>query len=74
MAGADTPSYSPRAWISSPAGTPDMECSVPPKPPTPRDLLAEAAELRRRGDLGAAASAELDALRLARAAGAGGGA
>jgi hypothetical protein len=47
---------------------------MPTQPPTPRDLLAEAAELRRKGDLAAAAVAEMDALRLARAACAGGGA
>lgn len=40
---------------------------MPPNP-TPRDLLAEAAEHRRRGDIAAAIVAELDALRLARAA------
>ena len=34
----------------------------------PRDLLAEAAEHRRRGDLAAAAVAELDALRIVRTA------
>ena len=47
---------------------------MPTAAQTPRALLAEAAEHRRRGDLAAAAVAETDALRIARAAGAGGGA
>ena len=40
---------------------------VPPKQPSARDLLAEAAEHRRCGDLAAAAAAEIDAIRAARA-------
>ena len=40
---------------------------MPTDTQTPRDLLTEAAEARRRGDLAAAAVAEFDALRLARA-------
>ena len=52
-----------------------MECPpLPTDTQTPRALLAEAAEARRRGDLAAAAVAEIDAQRLARAAGGGGGA
>ena len=73
MAGADTPHIqSPRVEFQP--GRLRKEPTLPIKPPTPRELLSEAAEARRRGDLAAALAAENDALRLARAAGAGGAA
>jgi hypothetical protein len=73
MAGADTPNIRFPVVDFQPGRHPEMECHPVPTKPTTRDLLAEAAEARKRGDLAAAACAELDAARLARAACAGGG-
>ncbi len=68
MGGVDTPLISsPR--VDFQPGRLRKEPTLTPPNPTPRDLLAEAAEHRRRGDLAAAAVAENDAILAARACG-----